>query len=116
MISNNILDSLKAYELFTLKDEAQIEQCVRIIEETVNGQKLIGRSATSDITDGLQTLFIFYSKNKYRFVSYHELYTAKDWCPEFAEWKKAVKARNLVKLLFEKYQRQGTWRRQGMIW
>jgi len=110
------IDSLKMVEAFTLKDEAEVEQCVRKIEQTINGQKVVGRSATSDISDGLQTLLIFYSKGKFRFISYYELDTAKEWCPELSEWKKAIRVRNLMNTLFEKHRRQGTWRRQGMKW
>lgn len=111
-----VLDSFKVYEVFTLKDEAEVEQCVRKTEETIDGQKLIGRSETADISDGLQTLIIFFAKEKYRFISYYELDTAKEWCPALNDWNKAINVRNLMKSLFEKHQRQGKWLKQGMKW
>ncbi len=111
-----IIDSLRSIGTFLLKDEVEVKPCIRIIKKTFEGKELEGRTATSDITDGLQTLFCFYSKGKYRFVSYYELETAREWCPQLDEWKRAITTRKVMKALFEKYRRQGTWHRQGMKW
>ena len=111
-----IIDSLKLFEVFTLKDEVEVADCVKYTEDTLNGQKIVGISSTKNISDGLQTLIIFYSKRKYRFTSYYELDTAKEYCPDLTDWTKAVVVRNLIKSLFEKHRREGTWPRQGMKW
>jgi hypothetical protein len=111
-----IIDSLIMFEVFTLKDEIEVADCVKYTEDTLNGQKIVGINSTKNISDGLQTLIVFYSKRKYRFTSYYELDTAKEYCPDLTDWIKAVLVRNLIKSLFEKYRREGKWRRHGMQW
>jgi hypothetical protein len=113
---NQIIDNLKKVDAFTLKDEKDVVDCVKYIEDTLNGQKIVVISSTKNISDGLQTLIVYYSKRKYRFTSFYELDTAKEYCPELADWRKAIEVRNLLKSLFEKHRREGTWRRQGMKW
>ena len=111
-----IIDSLKKFKVFILKDEIEVANCVQYKEDTLNGQKIVGISSTKSISDGLQTLIVYYSKGKYRFTSYYELDTSREYCPDLIDWRKAVGVRNLLKALFEKHRREGTWRRQGMKW
>jgi hypothetical protein len=112
----SMLDSFKSREIFTLKDEPEIERCVLKSEQTLNGKKVVAITATTEISDGVKSLIIIYSKGKYRSVSYYELDEAKKLCPGSLDWGKAIAARDLIKSLFGKYQRPGKWRRTGMNW
>ena len=93
-----ILDSMKVLEVFKLKDEKEVEQCIQRKEIIHKGKPVVAITATSDISDGLQTLIIFYSNNKYRFISYYELSEAMNLCPELKTWKQANKVRDYLKI------------------
>lgn len=120
LIPNNdfkkIIQSLKKVEAFTLKDEKEVPECVKYLEDTLNGQKIVGISKTTFISDGLTSLITIYAKGKFRFSSYYELDEAKKLCPTQPEWEKAIKVRDAINLLFTQYQRAGPWERKGMRW
>ncbi len=113
---NKIIDSLSKVAAFSLLDEKEVPECVKYIEDTLNGEKIIGISKTTFISDGLTSLFVFYAKGKFRFTSYYELDEAKKLCSTQPEWEKAIKVRDVINLLFTTYQRTGKWERKGIRW
>ena len=96
VVYKQIIDSLSSLKAFAVKDEAEVEKCVVQTEKTERERKTATISSPSEIANGMQTLFVFYSNNKYRFAGYYELIAASHVCGELPAWKQATELRNYL--------------------
>ena len=101
-VFRNFIDSLKRLNAFALRDEAEIEQCHLKKDTVINGTRALKTHSTANISNGLQTLIIYSSKKRFRFIGYYELEEASNFCPGSKTWKEAINVRDFLRSILVK--------------